>query len=213
MDHVSTRAAVSDAWSEVKLVSLVHFVEAIKTTAFCAHFNSGRLRLKQFLKKIMSSNAVPSNKHCGRDEGQDKGTFKDYETSYAYKLFGLKSWENWHRTSLADTADINRCFDACQKRLACVITFFSFFRAGQRSVALITGSKFLQTVLNCTRREFVTMMGTTTPFVLETHLLFHSIRMVEQSIEAKTLRCFCSYSTVMLLGYTFRRARRQGRLL
>lgn len=48
--------------SEFNGASLLHFVEAIETTDVSAHFNIGRLHVKQFLKWLMSSDTSLAKK-------------------------------------------------------------------------------------------------------------------------------------------------------
>lgn len=52
--------------------------------------------------------------------------------------------------------------------------------------------QFLPAVLNSARRMAFTTLDITTPTVLETHLLFHSIATVEEVIKAKIPKYFRS---------------------
>lgn len=60
MKYVSTNAVASNVMSKVNHSLLTHYLKAIKLMELCAHFNIGRFNVKQFLKWIKSSNAVPA---------------------------------------------------------------------------------------------------------------------------------------------------------
>lgn len=46
--------------TKISRTPLKYFVKAIFTKEFCAHFNIGRLRVKQFFKWIMFSSTIPT---------------------------------------------------------------------------------------------------------------------------------------------------------
>lgn len=55
MEHISTGLAVSNAISKGNCALFVRFVEAIERTDLLVHFNIGKLRVMQFLKRILFS--------------------------------------------------------------------------------------------------------------------------------------------------------------
>lgn len=67
-------------------------------------------------------------------------------------------------------------------------------------MVLANGDKLLQTVFNFACRGAVATLDSTISSVLELHMSFHSLGMLEEAIQAKDSRCFRSYLTEMLTG-------------
>lgn len=64
--------------------------------------------------------------------------------------------------------------------------------AGQRSVVLVNGGQFPQTILHTAQRGFVATLDITKKSVFEVHMHFDSIGTVVNTIQVKSLKCFCS---------------------
>lgn len=62
IDFVSARKITSEITSEANHLLLINCEETVETTDFHAHFNTGRLHIKQFLKWIMSSSYLLARK-------------------------------------------------------------------------------------------------------------------------------------------------------
>lgn len=129
------------------------------------------------------------------------------EPNFSFQNQGLIraiwTWYTW-KGLLLTRNQIRNFWDSKKGSHACEFTY-TVFRARRRSVALINGDWVLQTVFQSARRGAVATMDITTPFVVEVRMLFHSIAMVEEAIQARTLKCSRSNSTGMLIGYTMQK--------
>lgn len=136
MKHVSTGADASNAVSKVSRTLLFHFREAIKTTNFRAHFSIGRLRVKQFLKLVMSSSTVRA------EEIADVRRAKTSTRSKPLKLTMFASFSdlNFHEIGTEQVLQILQVSLAnatyAEKDPHVRPFFYTVFRAGKSFVAL-----------------------------------------------------------------------------
>lgn len=64
--------------------------------------------------------------------------------------------------------------------------FYTYFRIGQKILALIKGRQFRRTILCLLIRDVHATLDITTPSFSEVHTLLHAIAMVENEVEAKS---------------------------
>lgn len=177
-------------------------MEAIETIDIRADFNIGRLHVTQLLKWIISSNTVHAKKILNVERAKASGRSKLLNLTMSASSPGLNLQEidteqiqQILRTSLAVAAYAVR--EPPEREF-----FYSLFRVGKRSVALIDMVQFLHMVLSMTRRGFVATLDIKTSSVFEIYLFFHSIAIAEKAIQAKALKDSHSFLTKTLFGYT-----------
>lgn len=69
----------------------------------------------------------------------------------------------------------------------------------------INEGHFLQSVIEFAWQEVLATFDIISPFVLKIQIICHSIAVIEDAIQAKSLKCSCSYSTGTLLGCTLQK--------
>lgn len=80
-------------------------------------------------------------------------------------------------------------------------------------MALTNGGPHLQTVLNTALQGFIATLDVTDPSVFKGHMFFYSYAMVQNAIQANTLKCSHLYFTGILLDYTVQKTRSRERLI
>lgn len=103
--------------------------------------------------------------NCGLYEGRGKCLFEAFEANHISELLLLQSSEDGRRTSSADTVGIPRYCGACVERPLRARVLHNLFCAGTSSVARISGSRLLYTVLDSARRGSVARLNITIPSV------------------------------------------------
>lgn len=140
---VFTGAAASSAMSKVNCTLLVRFVKTIKTPDLRAHFNIGRLYVKQFVEEIKFSNAAPDIKIVDVIMVRASARFKPLKLT----TFASLPDPNFRKIGTGQVRQILQASFAVvmyARNDSRVRDFFSrLFRAKQSSVALINGSQFL----------------------------------------------------------------------
>lgn len=196
--------------SKANRVLLVCFMEVDETNEFCAHFNIGRIHVKQFWKWTITSNTVSANKIadvmsarvCARSTPLKVTIFANFP-DLSSRDIGTQQACQVLRASLA--------IAMCVEKHPWVWFFFVPF--WQSSVALISRDQFPQTVLSSARRGDVASLNIATPSVRKVHMFFHCIAMVEKTIQTKILKRFHSYSTETLMGYTVQKSSKTWKAL
>lgn len=130
-----------------------------------------------------------SKKYWRRSEGQGKLTFEAFKMSYDNESPDPDSQETdtkqvWQRLRAFLGISSYAVKDPFLRNF-----IYSFFRAGQSSVALINGGQFLQTLLNTARRGSVSILGIKISSVFKFHMFFYNMAMVKNVIQAKNLTC------------------------
>lgn len=202
MEAIPNGEPASKIVFEVNCALLFHLVDATETNEFHVHFNISRLYMKQILKLFMFSKTFLAKKIADGMRGKASARSKPLKLA----VLESSSDPNLQEMGTEQIRQVLRAFFAvvtyAKKKPRLPESFYTLFRAGQSSMALIIRCQFLQTILNSSRRVAVATLGIATLFVFEIRMFLYSVAIIGKAIKGKALKCSRPYSTVTLIGYT-----------
>lgn len=156
--------------SEASSLMLVCFVEVIKATDFCTHFNISRVRVKQVWKRIVASDTILPKKIAELIWVKPSARLKSLKLSMIASYLDL----NPQKIKTEQVRQILRAFIAvvtyAEKGSRMHELFYAHFRAKLGSVALMNRGQFLQSVFSSTRRGTLALLDFTTRSVLKVQM-------------------------------------------